>query len=338
MDLFAGIFESIPDAVLVVERSGMIRHANRQAHQMFVVPEDGLLGLPIERLIPHRFARGHDHHRERYLHGAQLRPMGKGLELQAMRSDGSEFAVDVMLSPMRVGDDQIVLCVVRDVTTQRQDEQRLRDSLQEKETLLKEIHHRVKNNLAVISSLLYLQSRRTSDPETANVLEESQRRIRSMALVHETLYRSGSLAAVEFAAYAEALCKEVQNSHMDPAQDIRVTVDTVPVQMPIDIAVPCALILNELLVNAFKHAFTARATGEIRLGISETAEGETCIVVADNGVGGLVASEHGLSLGITLISSLSRQIDARHVTESDDTGTRVTLLIPRAAVLEQRES
>lgn len=254
--------------------------------------------------------------------------MGQGLDLQAMRSDGAEFAVDVMLSPMETGAERIVLCVVRDVTARKRDEQRLRDSLSEKETLLKEIHHRVKNNLAVISSLLYLQSRRTADPEAARALEESQRRIRSMALVHETLYRSGSLAAVEFADYARTLCDEVQRSHMVTGQNITVVQDAVPIQLPVDIAVPCALILNEVLVNAFKHAFPDRSRGEIRLQIRLLDERHIRICVTDNGVGATSPAARGPSLGLTLIESLSRQIDAVYEYHSDETGTRVCLTIP----------
>lgn len=330
MDLFAGIFESIPDAVLVVDTQGSIRHANRQAHLMFGYDDGALPSQPIERLIPQRFARGHSAHRDRYLTGAQVRPMGQGLDLRAIRSDGREFDVDVMLSPMETGKGPIVLCVVRDISARRDDERRLRESLREKETLLKEIHHRVKNNLAVISSLLYLQSRRTDDAETANVLEESQRRVRSMALVHETLYRSGSLAAVEFSEYARTLCHEIRSSYMAPSQTIEVAIDTVPVHMPVDIAVPCALILNELLVNAFKHAFPAdrRSSGTIRLSISAPDDAHTAILLEDDGVGAVPTGPQAPSLGVTLITSLCRQIDARYEFRSDGTGTRIELTVP----------
>lgn len=327
MDLYSRIFQSIPDAVFVVDSNGTIRDANRQAHSLFDYAPSELVGRPIETLIPQRFSGGHSRHRDAYLSGPRLRPMGAGLELLAKRSDGIEFPVDVMLSPMDLEQDRVVLCVVRDVTTRQRDEQRLRDSLREKETLLKEIHHRVKNNLAVISSLLYLQSTRTADPDTAAVLDESQRRIRSMALVHETLYRSESLAAVEFAAYVEALCREVQSSSAAPGQALEVELELEPLTLPVDTAVPCALILNELLANAFKHAFPAGRSGKIHLVLRTRDSQWAELLVEDDGVGA-PAQPSGQSLGLTLVHSLTRQIDGAVTTTSDSSGTRVCLSIP----------
>jgi PAS domain S-box-containing protein len=330
--LYARIFQSIPDAVLVVDASGVIRDANRQAHSMFQAAPTTLVGQRIESFIPQRMRGGHAAHRRAYLEAPRLRPMGAGLELRAVRSDGLEFPVDVMISPM--GDnDATVLCVLRDVSARVASEQQLRESLREKETLLKEIHHRVKNNLAVISSLLYLQSTRTDDLELRTVLEESQRRVRSMALVHETLYQSDSLSAVEFGAYSAALCRQLHSSYAGSDQHIALLCQLPPLVMPIDVAVPVALILNELVTNAFKHAFPEGRAGQIAVTVRDDTDGYRVLSVEDNGVGLEVGSavESPQSLGLLLVQSLTRQLDASFTTEHLAHGTRASLRLPPGA-------
>jgi PAS domain S-box-containing protein len=312
MSLYERIFDSIPDAVLVVGGNGLVREANRQAHTMFAYPPPALVGLTIESLIPARLRGGHAGHRHAYLESPRLRPMGAGLELRAERSDGVEFPVDVMISPMGAGTDAVVLCVLRDVTARVAAEARLRDSLQEKDTLLREIHHRVKNNLAVISSLLY------------------QRRVRSMALVHETLYQSESLAAVDFDRYADELCRQVLASHVHPDQKVVVESRLPPLRMPVDTAVPCALILNELLTNALKHAFPSGRTGTITLEADLTSCPEALgLCVRDDGIGSVVPEGAPQSLGLLLVQSLARQLDGTFSVETSAHGTTACLRIPR---------
>jgi PAS domain S-box-containing protein len=330
MSLYERIFDSIPDAVLVVGGNGLVREANRQAHTMFAYPPPALVGLTIESLIPARLRGGHAGHRHAYLESPRLRPMGAGLELRAERSDGVEFPVDVMISPMGAGTDAVVLCVLRDVTARVAAEARLRDSLQEKDTLLREIHHRVKNNLAVISSLLYLQATRTDDQDVRNVLHDSQRRVRSMALVHETLYQSESLAAVDFDRYADELCRQVLASHVHPDQKVVVESRLPPLRMPVDTAVPCALILNELLTNALKHAFPSGRTGTITLEADLTSCPEALgLCVRDDGIGSVVPEGAPQSLGLLLVQSLARQLDGTFSVETSAHGTTACLRIPR---------
>ncbi|HEY0931823.1 MAG TPA: histidine kinase dimerization/phosphoacceptor domain -containing protein [Gemmatimonas sp.] len=333
MSLYARIFEFIPDAVLVVGADGHIRQANPQAATMFGLSIHDLQSRLVDDLIPGRFGRGHARHREAYLSGPRMRPMGAGLELHAVRADGREFPVDVLLSPMDDDNGLVVLCVIRDVTERRKADQRLRDSLREKEILLREIHHRVKNNLAVISSLLYMQSTRVADPETIAVLEESQRRVRSMALVHETLYRSGNLSSVEFAEYAASLCEEVRHSQRIPGQSIEFDLALAPITMAVDLAVPCGLILNELVTNAMKHAFPEGRPGLIHLTLANQEPGWCEMTVADDGVGANLGGSDRHSLGLTLVESLTRQIDGEFQLTQGLPGTvaRLRIPIPHAA-------
>ena len=196
----------------------------------------------------------------------------------------------------------------------------MQESLHEKDTLLREIHHRVKNNLAVISSLLFLQSTRTDDRETQAMLEESQQRVRSMALVHETLYRSSNLSAVEFADYARALCEEASRSLRAPGQEIAFAFELEPVTLPIDIAIPCGLILNELITNAFKHGFPDGRSGAILA----VADDVWANVLRTDRRGPWRGRRGGdgerNSLGLTLVQALTKQVDGEFALHSSECG------------------
>src|SRR4029077_13604658 len=145
--------------------------------------------------------------------------------------------------------------VARDIRNRKRVEEELRRSLAEKEALLREVHHRVKNNLQVISSLLRLQASNSPSPEAVRLFHESENRLQSMALIHEQLYRSGDLARIDFRDYVDGLTRNVLASAGEADRPIRLTLDVEPVALDLDIAIACGLVLNELLSNALKHAF-----------------------------------------------------------------------------------
>ncbi len=182
-------------------------------------------------------------------------------------------------------------------------------SLEEKELLLKEVHHRVKNNLQVISSLLSLQSKELDDPAIARLFQESQGRIRSMALIHEQLYRSSDLARIDFAAYVEDLVGHLQQSLSHKAAPVKFLLNVQPIPLPLDLAIPCGMIVNELVSNALQHAFPHGQAGEIKVMFTQNPAGY-CLAVADNGVGmnaGRNDSEP-TSLGLRVVEALTRQV------------------------------
>ncbi len=166
-----------------------------------------------------------------------------------------------------------------------QADRKIRESLIEKEVLLKEVHHRVKNNLQVISSLLYLQSQQTSDELSVEMFSESQQRVRSMALVHERLYRSPDLAQVDFAEYISCLTDSLFGANRADSDRIRVVIDVQHARMSIDAAVPCGLLVNELISNCLKHAFPAGEHGCISVGLHRLANDEVLLSVRDDGIG-----------------------------------------------------
>jgi PAS domain S-box-containing protein len=312
MDIYQRIFESTPDALLVVDHHGLIRRLNAQAERLFGYERTELLDQPVEMLVPRRFGKTHAATRDGYLAEPRTRPMGAGLDLFGRRRDEEEFPVDIMLGPIESSaEGTLVLCVVRDVSERRAAENRIRESLREKEVLLKEIHHRVKNNLALISSMFYLQSGYTSDEAVIKILQEGQDRVRSMALVHETLYGSENLADVDFSQYAVTLAQQLIGTYALEPDAVSLVTEMDPCRINIDLAVPLGLILNELVTNALKHGFPPGRRGEIQLRL---ALGDLCVLrVIDTGVGvppGVDIHDRK-SLGLRLIHALCRQIDAR---------------------------
>ena len=198
----------------------------------------------------------------------------------------------------------------QDVTESRQAEEQIKASLKEKEVLLKEIHHRVKNNLQIISSLLNLQSAEIEDPEACQRFKESQDRVKAMALIHERLYQSGDLAKIDFAGYVRSLTGHLTRSYKVNANAVRLNLEVESVPMNLDIAIPCGLIINELVSNAFKYAFPKGTNGEINVRFAEEDGRSLKLVVQDTGVGFAENKnpEESDSLGLKLVRSLTEQL------------------------------
>lgn len=196
----------------------------------------------------------------------------------------------------------------------RRAEVELKSSLAEKEALLKEVHHRVKNNLQVIASLLRLESRRIVNPATEMVLRDLQGRIRAMALLHETLYRSGNFAQVDARTYLAQLARHILRSQLSPSGLIDLEIDVDPLGLEIDQAIPCGLIVNELASNSLKHGFPRGGAGKVRVELKLLGEtGTVRLRVSDNGVGLPAGPEPATAatLGLHLVSDLARQIGGR---------------------------
>ena len=204
-------------------------------------------------------------------------------------------------------------------------ERQLNTSLEEKETLLKEIHHRVKNNLQIITSLLSLQRDQMDDKKQQRLLRESESRILSMAMVHEKLYQAESLAGIDLGDYIDSLGRYLLGTYA--SEKVSLKLDTQPLTVPLDIAIPCGLLLNELITNALKHAFDNGASGQLFIKMGRDSDGRVELLVADNGKG--LAPNFDWSqaetLGMQLLQSLSQQLDASVAVESEK-GTRIKLV------------
>lgn len=309
-EMFERFFESAPDAIFVTDKTGRITDFNQQAKQMFGYSREELVGNSIEILVPEQLREKHRLQRHGYVGAPKMRPMGQGLDLYARRKDGRQYPVDITLSPLHAGGEPRVLAAVRDMTEHKVAQEKIRESLREKEVLLREVHHRVKNNLAVICSLFYLESTYAKDEHTARVFRESENRVHSMALVHETLYGSENLSRIDFSEYAKVLASDILSSYGNHHGSVQLKTEMDPVIMSIDLAVPCGLILNELISNAFKHGFPNGKNGKVTVRLLAQSDSKCSLWVEDDGAG-LPADfdvNSSKSLGLRLVRSLTKQI------------------------------
>jgi two-component sensor histidine kinase len=205
------------------------------------------------------------------------------------------------------------LAMITDITERKLAEEKIKISLKEKEVLLKEIHHRVKNNLQVISSLLKLQSGYIKDEEALSLFTDSYNRVRSMALIHEKLYQSEDLARVNAAEYINNLITNLFRSYNVSSQKIRLAVEVESIWLDVDTAIPCGLIINELVSNALKYAFKSQEDGELFIHFSLNQQNDINLLVRDNGVG-LPPDfdiEETESLGLQLVYNLTGQLNGK---------------------------
>ncbi len=217
--------------------------------------------------------------------------------------------------------------VMTDITERKRAEEQIKASLREKEVLLKEIHHRVKNNLQVISSLLYLQSKGVEDKETLEIFLESQNRVRSMALVHEKLYQSRGLARIHFAEYIQSLADYLFQSYRVNSNVIKLNINICEVSVGINTAIPCGLIVNELVTNSLKHAFPDGREGEIHVEFHSDDDNKFTLLVSDNGVGFPQDADYRdmESLGLQLVNTLANQLEATiELDRSSGTAFKIT--------------
>ncbi|HEX9290045.1 MAG TPA: histidine kinase dimerization/phosphoacceptor domain -containing protein [Anaeromyxobacteraceae bacterium] len=330
--MFRWVLEAAPDAMMIARFDSTIALVNGQLHRMFGYEREELLGKPVEVLVPDRFRGIHLQHRERYFGEPRTRPMGAGLDLLGRRKDGSEFPVEISLSPMRTEDGTLVTAAIRDISERKLVETRLRTSLKEKEVLLKEIHHRVKNSLQIVSSMLNLQMRQITSPQVLELLKQSQTRIRSIALLHEKLYQSPSLAQPDVAGYLRGLATGLAGTY-GVTDEVVLSVRAQELRLGMDATLSCGLIVNELLSNALKHAFPGGRRGKV--GVALRREGEEVVLeVADDGVGfpsDLDFHDVG-TLGLKLVCILTEQIRGTIELERRE-GTRFVIRFAQGADL-----
>jgi two-component system CheB/CheR fusion protein len=305
---FRRIFETAKDGIIIADAgSGEITDVNPYL--------ESLLGYSRQELIGQKFAdllapESVDSWRE----AIRALTEREHIRLDGLRvncKEGRKLNVECVCSAHAEGGRQIIQCNLRDVSARKEAEERIRAALREKEVLLKEIHHRVKNNLQVIYSLLNLQARQVKDKNLLDLYKESQNRVKSMALIHEELYQSKDLANIDFGGYLRKLAISLLRNYGDPGR-IRLDIDVADVLLGIDAAIPCGLIVNELVSNSLKYAFPEGGRGRIYISFRPQGPGAYQLIVGDDGIGlppgfDLQKSE---SLGLQLVKTLSDQLGA----------------------------
>jgi two-component sensor histidine kinase len=264
-------------------------------------------------------------------YAATHREVVRDVEVDVMNRDGRAVQLLGYASPLFDEAGQVRGCLGTyvDITERRQMEAQLRAALHEKEVLLREIHHRVKNNLQVVSSLLDLQAEVAEDPRVRTVFEESQHRIQAMALIHESLYLSDALTHIDAAAYIKSLSERLFDATHPPESRITLTLETQPVMLTPQTAIPCGLLLNELLSNALKHAFPDDRRGAIHIALRQKSSGQCILTVRDSGVGFPAETDFRTteSLGLQLVCLLTEQLGGTIALERNG-GTVFTITFP----------
>jgi PAS domain S-box-containing protein len=320
----AAIVASSDDAIIGKTIEGVITSWNAGAERLYGYSASEVIGQPMALLMPPERADelpailAHLRNGERLQH----------VETARMRKDGQRLDVSLSIFPIKDANGRIIgaATIARDITERMQVEAYLKASLREKEMLVKEIHHRVKNNLQVVSSLLGLQAHMIADPQLRVPFEESQARIQTMALIHQQLYRSGTLAQINFAEYLRDLATRVVRSSRVGQGRLALEISAEEVYLPIETAIPCGLLLHELLSNCVRHAFPAGRSGTIRATLRRHPQCPYVLTVSDDGAGlppGLDIHTPA-SLGLRLVHLLAAQLHGTLTFESRE-GTAVTL-------------
>ena len=311
-EMLARILDIADDAIISIDDQGLIWVFNQGAERIFGYAASEAIGQPLSILIPPRLREPHARHVGDFTHGrVAARAMAQRGEIFGLRKNGSEFSAEASISKVEIEGKAILTVILRDISERKASEGKLREALAEKEVLLREIHHRVKNNLQVVSSLLNLQARAAGDEEVARAFEESKSRVQSMALIHEQLYESRDLARIDLSGYIRQLVSNLFRTYQVRAHRVELRTDIADIEIGIDLALPCGLILNELISNSLKYAFPSSRAGSILIRLEKMHDSSALLTVADDGVG--LPAEVGFwttkTLGLRLVRSLVRQID-----------------------------
>ena len=350
----AAIQDAALDAIVSVDATGRIVEYNPAAFALFGIPAQQAIGCDaIELLVP---APARTRVREELAeHAASLADTWRDRRVRyvLLRADGSEFPAEIAITRVQAHDETLFTGFVRDISIEINAEaerrhsremlelqvfertadliaanEQVRQSLREKEVLLGEIHHRVKNNLQVISSLLHLQVERLPSAAARHALAESQSRIQSMALVHQLLYRSKDFSHIEFLDYLQTVVDSLLRSYQTEAINVEAIVHGDRLQLDIDRAITCGLIVTELVTNALRHAFVDRTIGHLAITLAASGH-DVLLEVRDDGNGIPAAAVEGTAtFGLQIARTLTQQL-AGDIAIGLDHGTVIQIRFPR---------
>ncbi|WP_414516977.1 PAS domain S-box protein [Nostoc sp. PCC 9305] len=311
LELQAVITRNMAEGICLVRATdGVFVYANPKFEQMFGYDPGELIGQHVS-IVNYGDENNTPEDVNQAIRTAILEHGEATYEVHNIKKDGTPFWCSATASVFEHPEyGSVLVAIQQDITEQKQAEEKIKASLKEKEVLLKEIHHRVKNNLGIVSSLLQMQCRRTQDPVVTAILRDSQNRIASIALVHEKLYRSEDLADIDFAQYIPDLTTHLFDSYNVSSSQIQLNIQVDNASLDIETAIPCGLIINELVSNALKYAFVGNIGGKIEVKFYQQSESTLTLIIRDNGVGlpENFDSKKTKTLGITLVQGLVKQL------------------------------
>ena len=333
--LVSSLLDAIPDIVFLKNTAGVYLACNPAFVEFIGRPRNEIVGKTDHDFFDPEVADAFREHDRQMLAGRKLRHN----EEWVTYADGRRALLYTLKTPYLGSDGEPigVLGISHDITERKREEEAVRSALAEKTVLLKEVHHRVKNNLQVVISLLNLQSNEALKGDVRDILASTRNRVRSMALIHENLYRSESLARLNLGSYLEGLCAHLLRSAGPVGARVRLEsqVESERISIGLNQAVPCGLLVNELVTNALKHAFPGERVGLIRVTFQSPTPQEVLLTVVDDGVGLPAALEpqQTESLGLQLVCLLTEQLHGT-VTFERGRGTAVRILFPNAVDTE----
>jgi PAS domain S-box-containing protein len=320
------LIRSIPDLVAFKDTGGRHVVVNKALEEFTGLSQSELIGKTNADLLPAELLESCNRSDETVLR--DLKP----LQYEEYYTDraGEIRYFDTIKTPIFDGPDVAgIVTVSREITDRKKIEEQVRSSLREKEVLLKEVHHRVKNNLQIVASMLELQSGYIEDREARILFQESQKRVESMSLIHEKLYRSKDLARIDYSEYVEDLVDNLLTLNTATSELVEMKLDIEGIMLDVNSAIPCALIINELVTNALRHAFPGDGIGRIEIKMRRGSEGEISVTVGDNGVGlhKSVDFRNTKTLGMQLVISLVDQLGGT-IELDRSRGTSFTVTFP----------
>jgi len=321
------IFNATPEAIVILDEEGLIKDVNKGFEKLFLYSRSEVIGKNIdEKGVPGYLIKESDDILQKIHEGKEIYK-----DTIRNRKDGRPVDVLMFGNMITLPDNRPGICLVLiDISRHKRSEEQIRATLLEKEVLLKEIHHRVKNNLQVVSSLLYLQSKKIKDKEVEDMFVECQNRVKSISLIHEKLYQTNDLTRIDFEKYLRSLVHHLFKSFELKRTNIKLRIKAENVFLTMDTAIPCGLIINELVTNSLKHAFPSSNEGEISIEVTYHADNKFTLIVKDNGVG--IPKDLNINntdtLGFLLVQSLARQIEGNlEVIRQSGTEFRITFSI-----------
>jgi len=307
-EMFRSVVENSQSGIVIIDAEFRPIYANDEMLRLTGYSRDEFVGSDFRRYLDEESL---ELVADRYQRRQKGEEVPSRYEFTIVRKDGEKRRVEISSTIIKDSKQRAAtLTQVRDVTEQRQAEKQIKASLHEKEVLLREIHHRVKNNLQIISSLLNLQSQHVEDSKALEMFTESRLRVRSMAMVHEKLYRSENLSRVDFKEYVRSLSYHLFQMYGVTPDKVTLDMDIENVLLDINTAIPCGLLVSELISNALKHAFPEGRTGAVTINMKPIENGGIELRVSDNGVGleGDLDIKNTESFGLQLVDMLTEQL------------------------------